>query len=87
MAQMDVAHHVGPGQAQHVDEILAAAEIALDVERQRLHLGAHGAVAQEHALGQEIEDMRHLSPPAPLPWRKAPIMRQMATISSARLSV
>ena len=58
MAEMNVAHQVGAALAQDVGEVLLAAIVALDIELQRLHLGAHRAVAEQHALGQDVEDMR-----------------------------
>ena len=51
MAEMDVAHDFGPRFAQQIDIVLVAAIIALDVELARLSLGAHGAIAQQDAVG------------------------------------
>src|SRR6185437_581857 len=59
MRQMDVAHHIGPGLAQDVGDVLMAVEVALDIERARLHLGPHRAIAEKDALGEEVKDMRH----------------------------
>ena len=56
---MDLADEVGAALAQDLGAVLVAVEIALDVEVARLHLRAHRAVAQQHAVGEIVEEMGH----------------------------
>ena len=45
ISQMNLADQVGPALAQNLGAVLVAQIVALDVERARLHLRPHGAVA------------------------------------------
>ena len=57
VAAMDLTHHVGAGQDQHVGAVLAAPVVLFDVQRQRLDVAAHAAVAQQNAIAQGIKQM------------------------------
>ena len=57
---MDLAHEVGAALVQDLGAVLVALVVAVDVKRTRLHLRAHRAVAQQHPVGEVIEDVGHL---------------------------
>ena len=82
IAHMDVAHEVGAALVQDLGAVLLAEEILVDVELGRLHARAHGAVAQQHVAGEEVEKGAHppVSPPAslPAPWGLMPRIWLMA---------
>ena len=59
IAHMDVAHEIGAAPVQDLGAVLVAEVILLDVEIGRLHAGAHGAVAQQHVAGEEVEKGAH----------------------------
>ncbi len=59
IGEMDVADQVGPRQVQDLRAVLLAAIIALDIEVERLDAAAHGAVAQQHAPLQGLEQAGH----------------------------
>ncbi len=54
---MDLADHVGARQHQDVGAVFAAPVVLLDIEGQRLDAAAHGAVAQQHAVSESIEQV------------------------------
>ena len=59
IAAMDFADEVRAAFVEDLGAVLMALEIALDVEIAGLHLRAHRAVAQQHAVGEIVEEMGH----------------------------
>ncbi len=62
IAAIDLAHQVRPALVQDLRAVLMAPEIAIDMERARLDLGPHRAVAEKDAVFQIIEKMCHVPP-------------------------
>src|SRR6185312_2143620 len=61
IAQMDFAHEVWPALTQDLGAVLMAEIVALDIERARLHLRPHGAVAQQDPVGKIVENVWHVT--------------------------
>ena len=58
IAVVDLAHHIGAREHQHVRAVLLAPEVAFDVEVHRLHASTRAAITQENTVAQGIEQMR-----------------------------
>ena len=56
---VDFADEIGPALVEDLGAVLVPVEIALDIEVARLHLRAHRAIAQQHAVGEIVEKMGH----------------------------
>ena len=56
IAAMDLAHEVGAALAEDLGAVLVAEKVALDIEIARLHLGAHRAVAEQDAVGEDSRE-------------------------------
>ena len=59
IAAVDLADQVGAAVADDLGAVFLAEKVALDVEVARLHLGSHGAVAQDDMVGEVVEEMSH----------------------------
>ena len=60
---VDLPDHVGPREVEHLGAVLLAAEVTLQVQVHGLDQAAHGAVAEQHPLAQQLDQRRHLRRP------------------------
>src|SRR6185437_5143922 len=71
IAAVDLAHQVGTALGEDLGAVFVAEEILLDTQIAHLHLRPHGAVAEQHAIGEKIEKMGHvLCRLLPILWRR-----------------
>src|SRR5205085_141087 len=59
IAAVDLQDEIGPALAQDLGAVLVPPKIALDIKLARLHLRADRPVAEQHTVGEIIEQMRH----------------------------